>query len=141
MYIKLNYIIMFKTVINVVRYPFGVVYNFSSMLNSALLPSNEVLGPVEGQWPAKIGTKVIGTTVGVFNGSRGVEDAIESFVCRDNLCFAVSCIGISADVVQFAASFTPAINATTLVTIPVSRGCKYFVWYCQNVKGVFGGCI
>lgn len=86
-------------------------------------------------------SKVVGATTGSCGLAKGTSDAIEAFVCQDGICFVVSCVGVGADTLQILTSFVPGPNVTSIVTIPVSYGCKFFVWCCKrNSVPWMGGC-
>lgn len=72
-------------------------------------------------------TKLIGGTT-----EKGVADAAEAYACKDGVCFVVSCVGCAADGLQIIAFWVPEPNITNLVTVPISWGCKTFVWSCKN---------
>jgi hypothetical protein len=80
-------------------------------------------------------TKLFGATTGAVGAGKGLADAREAFLCADGLCFVVSCVGVAADNLQMAASFVPGPNVTVVVTMPISLGCKTFVWCCK--RGIF----
>lgn len=46
----------------------------------------------------------------------------------------------ATDSLQICASFIPGPNVTAVVTMPVSVGCKVFVWCCQKSKLPWSGC-
>lgn len=48
--------------------------------------------------------------------------------------------GAAADGLQICASFIPGPNVTAVVTMPISVGCKVFVWCCKKSKLPWGGC-
>jgi len=79
-------------------------------------------------------TKLLGGTTGACGFGKGVVDAAEAWACQDGVCFVVSCIGCGADTLQMIACWVPGPNITNLVTVPVSWGCKTFVWSCKNKK-------
>ena len=85
-------------------------------------------------------TKLTGATTGAAGVAKGTVDVIEALVCQDGICFVVSCVGIAADSLQICASFVPGPNVTTLVTTPISLGCKVFVWSCKKSKLPWGSC-
>lgn len=59
---------------------------------------------------------------------------LEAVACQDGICAVVSGIGVCADGLSMAASFIPGPNVTTVVTLPVSVGCKVFVYCCKKAK-------
>jgi len=77
-------------------------------------------------------TKLFGGTTGSCGLGKGAADAAEALACQDGVCFVVSCIGCTADGLQILACWVPGPNITTLVTMPLSWGCKTFVWACKN---------
>jgi hypothetical protein len=79
-------------------------------------------------------TKLVGVSIGGVGAGKGTADAVEALVCGDGICFVVSCVGVAADGLQVAASFVPGPNLTTVVTLPISLGCKTFVWACKKSK-------
>ena len=50
----------------------------------------------------------------------------------DKLCFGVRCIGIFCDGVGLFTNIVPGFSATSLITTPVSVGCKAFVAKCKQ---------
>lgn len=85
-------------------------------------------------------TKVTGATIGSLGAARGTVDMMEAYVCNDGVCFAISTIGVCADLLGFATSFVPGPNVTSLVTIPLSTFCKCFVWNCKRSNLPWVGC-
>ena len=85
-------------------------------------------------------TKVTGATTGVAGVSKGSVDFAEAIACQDGVCAVVSAIGVAADGLQICTSFIPGPNITAVVTIPVSVGCKVFVWCCKKSKLPWGSC-
>lgn len=86
-------------------------------------------------------TKLIGGTTGAMGVGKGAADAAEAIACQDGVCFIVSCVGVTADGLQMLASWAPGPNITTLITMPISAGCKTFVWACKNKTLPWkGGC-
>lgn len=79
-------------------------------------------------------TKFVGASAGGVGVGKGSADAVEAILCGDGVCFVVSCVGVIADGVQVAASFVPGPNLTTILTMPISLGCKTFVWACKKSK-------
>ena len=124
--------------IRILKWPFSKVYNLVKGVNDGL------------ESPTKIGnaanrgfefvTKVTGATTGAAGAAKGTADAIEALACQDGICFVVSCVGTAADSLQICASFVPGPNVTTLVTTPISVGCKVFVWCCKRSKLPWGNC-
>lgn len=125
-------------IVKIVSFPFVKVYNFTKGINDGL------------QAPTKIGnaanngfeyiTKLTGATTGAVGAAKGSVDALEAFACNDGVCFVVSCVGTAADALQVCASFVPGPNVTTLVTTPISLGCKVFVYCCKQSKLPWGSC-
>ena len=85
-------------------------------------------------------TKVTGATTGAAGAAKGAVDFAEALVCQDGICAFVSAVGVAADGLQICASFIPGPNVTTIVTMPVSTGCKIFVWCCKKSKLPWGSC-
>lgn len=85
-------------------------------------------------------TKVTGATTGVAGAAKGSADLIEAMVCQDGVCAFISAVGLTADGLQICASFIPGPNVTTVVTMPISVGCKVFVWCCKRSKLPWRGC-
>ena len=85
-------------------------------------------------------TKVTGATTGAAGVAKGTVDLAEAIVCQDGVCAVVSAIGVCADGLQICTSFIPGPNLTAIVTIPISVGCKVFVWCCKRSKLPWGGC-
>lgn len=82
-------------------------------------------------------TKITGAASGTVAAGKGTVDFIEAVACQDGVCAVISAIGLSADIIQTATSFIPGANVTTVVTLPISWGCKSFVYCCKRsfIKG------
>ena len=85
-------------------------------------------------------TKVTGATTGVAGAAKGSIDLAEAIACQDGICAFISAVGIAADGLQICTSFIPGPNITSIVTMPISVGCKVFVWCCKRSKLPWGGC-
>ena len=85
-------------------------------------------------------TKVTGATTGATGVAKGSVDFAEAVVCQDGVCAFVSAVGVAADGLQVCTSFIPGPNVTAVVTMPISVGCKVFVWCCKKSKLPWGGC-
>jgi len=85
-------------------------------------------------------TKVTGATTGAAGAAKGTVDLAEAIACQDGICAFVSAVGVAADGLQICTSFIPGPNVTAVVTMPVSVGCKVFVWCCKKSKLPWGGC-
>ena len=86
-------------------------------------------------------TKVTGVSTGAAGAAKGTVDMLEAVACQDGLCAVVSGIGVCADGLSMAASFIiPGPNVTTVITVPVSVGCKVFVYCCKKAKKMPWGC-
>jgi hypothetical protein len=85
-------------------------------------------------------TKLTGVTTGAAGVAKGSVDLIEAIACQDGICAAISGIGVLADSLQICASFIPGPNVTSLVTAPISVGCKVFVWCCKRSIFTLGSC-
>ena len=85
-------------------------------------------------------TKVTGATTGAAGAAKGTVDLAEALACQDGICAFVSAVGVAADGLQICTSFIPGPNVTAVVTMPVSVGCKVFVWCCKKSKLPWGGC-
>jgi hypothetical protein len=85
-------------------------------------------------------TKVTGATTGAAGAAKGSTDLIEAIACQDGICAFISAVGVAADGLQICASFIPGPNVTTIVTMPISVGCKVFVWCCKKSKLPWGNC-
>ena len=114
--------------IGILKRPFSKVYNSVKGINNRL------------ESPFKVITKITGATTGAAGAVKGTADAIEALACQDGICFVVSCVGTAADSLQICASFVPGPNMTSLVTTPISMGCKVFVWCCRGSKIPWGNC-
>jgi hypothetical protein len=79
-------------------------------------------------------TKLTGATTGAAGVGKGSADLVEALVCQDGLCAFISAVGVAADGLQICTSFIPGPNVTTVVTLPISVGCKVFVWCCKKSK-------
>jgi len=85
-------------------------------------------------------TKVTGVSTGAAGAAKGTVDMLEAIACQDGICAVVSGIGVCADGLSMAASFIPGPNVTTVITVPVSVGCKVFVYCCKKAKKMPWGC-
>lgn len=85
-------------------------------------------------------TKVTGATSGAAGAAKGSVDFAEAIACKDGVCAVVSAIGVAADGLQICTSFIPRPNVTAVFTMPVSVGCKVFVWCCKKSKLPWGSC-
>ena len=83
-------------------------------------------------------TKVTGATTGSMGAAKGTVDFVEAVACQDGVCAFVSGVGVIADGLQICTSFIPGPNVTTVITMPVSWGCKTFVWCCKRSKLPWG---
>ena len=79
-------------------------------------------------------TKVTGVSTGAAGAAKGTVDMLEAVACQDGVCAVVSGIGLCADGLSMATSFIPGPNVTTVVTVPISVGCKVFVYCCKKAK-------
>lgn len=84
--------------------------------------------------------KVTGLTTGSAGVAKGTVDVIEAVACTDGVCSVVSGVGVCADCLSIATSFVPGPNITSVLTVPVSVGCKVFVYCCKKAKHVPWGC-
>ena len=85
-------------------------------------------------------TKVTGATTGAAGAAKGTVDLVEALACQDGICAVISGIGVAADGLQICTSFIPGPNVTSIVTMPISVGCKVFVWCCKRSKLPWGSC-
>jgi hypothetical protein len=85
-------------------------------------------------------TKVTGVSTGAAGAAKGTVDMLEAMACQDGVCAVVSGVGVCADGLSMAASFIPGPNVTTIITVPVSVGCKVFVYCCKKAKKMPWGC-
>ena len=85
-------------------------------------------------------TKVTGVSTGAAGAAKGTVDMLEAVACQDGVCAVVSGVGVVADGLSMAASFIPGPNVTTVVTVPISVGCKVFVYCCKKAKNMPWGC-
>ena len=83
-------------------------------------------------------TKVTGVSTGAAGAAKVTVDMLEAVACQDGVCAVVSAICVCADGLSGAASFIPGPNVITVVTIPVSVGCKVFVYCCKKAKKCYG---
>jgi hypothetical protein len=84
--------------------------------------------------PLKYTSRVIGASAGTTLAAKGSCDMIEALVWKDGVCFFLSTVGVTADIVGGLTSFLPGMNATALATIPISMGCKTLVHNCKHGK-------
>jgi hypothetical protein len=85
-------------------------------------------------------TKLTGATTGAAAAAKGSVDFVEAIACQDGLCAVISAAGLAADGLQICTSFIPGPNVTAMVTLPISVGCKVFVWACKKSKFPWGTC-
>ena len=85
-------------------------------------------------------TKVVGATTGSAGAAKGAVDYAEAVACQDGVCATISAIDVAADSLQICTSFIPGPNVTAVVTMPISIGCKVFVWCCKKSKLPWGSC-
>jgi hypothetical protein len=85
-------------------------------------------------------TKLTGATAGAAGAAKGSVDFAEAIACQDGLCAVISAVGLAADGLQICTSFIPGPNITAVVTLPISVGCKVFVWCCKKSKLPWGTC-
>lgn len=85
-------------------------------------------------------TKITGVSTGTAGAAKGTVDMLEAVACQDGVCAVVSAVGVCADGFSIATSFIPGPNVTTVITVPVSVGCKTFVWCCKRAKKMPWGC-
>ena len=85
-------------------------------------------------------TKVTGATTGAAGVTKGTSDFAEAIACQDGVCAFISAVGVAADGLQICTSFVPGPNVTTIVTMPISVGCKVFVWCCKKSKLPWRSC-
>jgi hypothetical protein len=125
-------------IVRVVVWPIKTVFTYVKSLNELL---KAPLTIKEGSEKTFIFvTKITGATTGAAGAAKGSIDAAEAFACNDGVCFIVSCVGVAADSLQVLASLAPGPNVTSLVTTPISVGCKVFVWCCKRSKLPWGKC-
>ena len=79
-------------------------------------------------------------TVLYTGAAKGTANVLEAVACQDDICAIVSGIGVCADGLSMVASFIPGPNVTTVVTVPISVGCKVFVYCCKKAKKMPWGC-
>ena len=66
-------------------------------------------------------------------------NAAEDFICRDKLCFVLSSVGGTCDLVSCICGNIPVVRGVTSVTVPVSIACKSTRAYCKRF-GTLPGC-
>jgi hypothetical protein len=114
------------------------IWNYTKSINIALEGGTTIKDATEKTYVYV--TKLTGATTGAAGLAKGSSDLIEAIACQDKVCPVVSTVGCTADSLQILASFVPGPNVTTLITTPVSVGCKVFVWCCQRSKLPWGSC-
>ena len=85
-------------------------------------------------------TKVTGVSTGAAGAAKGTVDMLEAVACQDSLCAVISGVGVCADSLFIAASFLSGPNVTTVVTVPISVGCKVFVYCYKRARKMPWGC-
>ena len=124
---------------------FRVIRKFVMFVPNKLIAINENANkiinlPTEADKTFTYITKVTGATTGAAGAAKGTIDLTEAIACQDGICAFVSAVGVAADGLQICTSFIPGPNVTAVVTMPVSVGCKVFVWCCKKSKLPWGGC-
>lgn len=128
-FIQLKKTLMSK-ILKIVTFVPRKLLNYTKAINTALeapLGISEKFSALEAYT-----TKLFGATTGSCGLGKGAADAAEALACKDGVCFFVSCVGCTADTLQIIACWVPGPNITTVVTMPLSWGCKTFVWACKN---------
>lgn len=70
---------------------------------------------------------------------RSAYDLLEAVASGDKLCAVVSGVKLTADLVRIAASsFAKKLNVTSLVTVLISYGCRFFVFFCKRGNFTWG---
>jgi len=77
-------------------------------------------------------SKLLGISAGEAGIPCAAYDAVEALVCKDGVCFWMSVISGVANSVSMATSFLPGVNASNMVTVPMSLSCKVFVAKCKH---------
>lgn len=54
-------------------------------------------------------------------------DFVEALAFQDGICAIVFTVGVAADSLPICTSFVPGPNLTSILTMPISIGCKIFV--------------
>ena len=125
-------------IMKLVSWPVRKLLNYAENLNTLL---QAPMGIKEGVSSGMTWTsKLVGATTGAAQAAKGTVDAAEALICQDGVCFVISCVGVAADSLQILASYVPGPNVTALVTMPISYGCKVFVWACKKSKLPWGRC-
>ena len=124
---------------------FRVIRKFVMFVPNKLIAINENANkiinlPTEADKTFIYVTKVTGATTGAAGAAKGTVDLAEAIACQDGICAFVSAVGVAADGLQICTSFIPGPNITAVVTMPVSIGCKVFVWCCKKSKLPWGSC-
>ena len=124
---------------------FRVIKNVVMFVPNKLIAINENVNkiinlPTNADKTFTYVTKVTGATTGAAGAAKGTVDLAEAIACQDGICAFVSAVGVAADGLQVCTSFIPGPNVTAVVTMPVSVGCKVFVWCCKKSKLPWGGC-
>ena len=112
-------------VVQIAIWPARKLYNYTKSINDALQSPTSIRKAANND--IDYVTKITGATTGACGAAKGGVDAAEALAYQDGICFFVSCVGTTADSLQIMASFVPGPNVTTLVSTPVSWGCKVFV--------------
>ena len=85
-------------------------------------------------------TKVTGVSIRAAGAAKRTVDMLEAVACQDGLCAVVRGIGVCADVLSMTTSFIPGPNVTSVITVPISVGCKVFVYCCKKAINMPWGC-
>lgn len=85
-------------------------------------------------------TKVTGATTGAAGAAKWSVDFAEALACQDGICAVLFAVAVAADGLQICTSFIPGPNVTAIITMPISIGCKVFVWCCKRSKLPWSSC-
>lgn len=85
-------------------------------------------------------TKLFGAMIGTVGVARGMVDTLEAIACQDHICATISVVGVVADSIQIIRTWCPGANVTTLICMPISSGCKAFVYFCKMSKLPWRSC-
>lgn len=119
-----------KAILKILLFIPKKIFNYADSLNTFLITPKMIKEGTAKSFDQI--SNLFGATTGGIAAGKGIADAREALICADGLCFVVSCIGVAADSLQVIASYVAGPNVTVVVTMPISYGCKTFVYCCKR---------
>ena len=88
---------------------------------------------------AQKAARMVKTSVTTSSFGISTYNAAEDFVCNDRVCFILSFVGAACDATTLICGNIPITKGVTVVTIPISVGCKSTRAFCKKF-GTLPGC-